>query len=70
MENKEISEELKKRIEDFHAELVELVKKYKIDLIAGLKYTEQGILPVIQVRESKEEQKEKKEEKPAEHLTK
>ena len=70
MENKEISEELKKRIEDFHAELVELVKKYKIDMIAGLQYTEQGIIPVIKISESKEEQKDKKEEKPAEGLTK
>ncbi len=70
MENKEISEELKKRIEDFHAELVELVKKYKIDMVAGLQYTEQGIIPVIKISESKEEQKEKKEEKTEEGLTK
>jgi len=56
MENKELSAEVKKRIEDFHAELVELVKKYKLDMIPGLKYTDQGIIPVINISEAKAEE--------------
>jgi len=70
MENKEMSPELKKRIEDFHSDLLGLVKKHKLDLIASIQYTEQGIIPVIKISESKEEQKEKKEEKTEEGLTK
>ena len=55
MENKEMTEDQKKKVEAFHADLVELVKKHKIDLIAGLQYTEQGIIPVIKIAEAKEE---------------
>jgi hypothetical protein len=68
MENKEMSPELKKRIEEFHSDLVELVTKHKLDLVAGIQYTEQGIIPVIKISEAKEEQK--VEEKVAGDLTK
>lgn len=57
MENKELSAEVKKRMEDFHAELIELVKKYKLDMIPALKYTPEGIIPVINISEAKEEEK-------------
>ncbi len=57
MENKEMSPELKKRIEEFHSDLVELVTKHKLDLIASIQYTEQGIIPVIKITEAKEETK-------------
>ena len=55
MENKEISPELKKRIEEFYSDLTELVKKHKLELVAGIQYTEQGIIPVIKIAEAKEE---------------
>jgi len=55
MENKEISPELKKRIEEFYSDLTELVKKHKLELVAGIQYTEQGIIPVIKITEAKEE---------------
>ena len=57
MENKEMSQELKAKIEAFYKDLQELVKKHGIDLVASLQYTEQGIIPVIKLTEAKIEEK-------------
>jgi hypothetical protein len=57
MENKEMSPELKAKIEAFYKDLQELVKNHGVDLVASLQYTEQGIIPVIKLVEAKIEEK-------------
>jgi hypothetical protein len=61
MENKEMTPEVKARIEAFYKDLQDLVKKHNIDLVAGLQYTEQVIIPVVKLAEAKVEKEEKTE---------
>ncbi len=63
MEQKTLTPEEQKRVDDFAVELKKVCTNFKLDLVPVLHFSEQGVVPVIKVIPFKEENKEEENKK-------